>query len=84
MTLKISIIEADPNSREFIQWEGDFNSVTKEMLDLFQDRTGQSDERITELRNRIYKGITPEVRCQNLTAIMNASSKYRYFWQVMN
>lgn len=84
MTLKISIIEADPKAREFIQWEGDFNSVTVEMLDLFQDRTGVSDKTITELRNRIYNGKTPEVRCQKLTLIMNESCEYRYFWQVVN
>ena len=80
---EIFIIEADPNSREFIQWEGSIPQIVDELLDTLQDREGLTNEKIHDLQTRIYKGKTPKVICQNLTAIMNASGHYRYFWQVV-
>lgn len=80
---EIFIVEADPNDRAFIQWVGEIPSIVDELLDTLQDREGLTNEKIHDLKTRIYKGKTAKVICQNLTAIMNASGHYRYFWQVV-
>jgi hypothetical protein len=83
--VRLSFVEIDKQTGEFIQYEGDFEDVVNEMLDLLADRRptlGKNPLRMTRYREKIMAGATPQVRAMNLRSLMNATG-YLYAWQVI-
>jgi len=82
---RLSFVEIDKQTGEFIQFEGEFEAVVDEMLALLPDRgiAFNNPIRIARWRERIMRGKTPQVRAMNLRSMMNATGHYTYAWQVI-